>query len=214
MFNKGGAGLVGRRSDHTREELYESALAAAWELAEGEGIGGLTARRIADRIGYSPGTLYNVFEDLDDLIIHLMVRILDALFDECSAVSPEATPEASLRELARAYVNFSEAHPNLWGVLFEHRWSASKERPDWYLQKVYRLLALIEAPLEPLFAKGQEVERLHSARVLWSSLHGMCSLAGASKLSTTESLSEMADSLVCNYVQGLKTRKAEVAQSS
>ena len=121
---------MGRRSDHTREELYETALGAAWDLAEAEGISGLTARRIADRIGYSAGTLYNVFEDLDDLIIHLMVRILDTLYDECSAVSPKATPEATLRELARVYVKFSEAHPNLWGVLFEHRWSPGKDRPD------------------------------------------------------------------------------------
>ena len=174
---------------------------------------GLTARRIADRIGYSPGTLYNVFEDLDDLVVHLMVRILDALYDECSAVDSEATPEASLRVTARAYVKFSEAHPNLWGVLFEHRWSASKERPDWYLQKVYRLLALIEAPLEPLFGKGEEARKLHTARVLWSSLHGMCSIANAGKLSAAESLSDMADSLVWNYVQGLKARKVDRLQN-
>ncbi len=41
---------MGRRADHTREELYEAALAAAWKIGAKEGLRGLTARRIADAI--------------------------------------------------------------------------------------------------------------------------------------------------------------------
>ncbi len=186
------------------------ALAAAREIAETEGLGGLTARRIAGRIGYSAGTLYNVFEDLDDLIVHLHVTTLDGLYAACAAVPRTGEPEADLRALARAYIDFTGEHPRLWNLLFEHRLPEGRPLPDWYLEKVSRLLALVEAVIAPLFPPGQDVERLHSARVLWSSLHGMCSVASAGKLAETESLAAMADSLATNYVAGLWSRASSI----
>ena len=71
---------MARRSDHSREELYDMALEAARQIAEKEGLRGLKARRIARDIGYTIGTLYNLFEDLDDLIVHLNGRTLDDLY--------------------------------------------------------------------------------------------------------------------------------------
>lgn len=212
---------MARRTDHTREELYEAALAAAWEIAESEGLRGLTARRIAGRIGYSPGTLYNIFEDLDDLVVHLLVRILDAMYKACAAAPPDPRPAKALNALAQAYISFNRDHPKLWGLLFEHHLPDGRELPDWYRAKVLRLLGLVETALAPLFAAGCEEARLHSARVLWGSLHGMSSLAAAEKLarprpvadssgetsemkSRTEMLSALVESLVENYVAGLE----------
>lgn len=40
---------------------------------------GITARRIATNIGYSPGTLYNVFVNLEDLIVQLNIDTLNEL---------------------------------------------------------------------------------------------------------------------------------------
>ncbi len=183
------------------------ALAAAREIAEAEGLRGLTARRIAGRIGYSVGTLYNLFEDLDELIFRLHVTTLDDLHEACALDRRTGEPEADLRALGQAYIGFTGEHPRLWDLLFEHRLPEGRPLPDWYLEKVARLLVLVEAAIAPLFAPGQEVERLHSARVLWSSLHGMCSVASAGKLAETETLAAMADSLVRNYVAGLRQRK-------
>ena len=75
---------MARRSDHSREELYVMALAAAREIAEKDGLRGLKARRISREIGYTVGTLYNVFSNLDDLIIHLNGTTLDALYVSCA----------------------------------------------------------------------------------------------------------------------------------
>ena len=75
---------MARRNDHSREELYQLALGAARDIAEAEGLRGLTARRIAAEIGYSVGTLYNVFVNLDDLIIHLNGSTLDQLYKALS----------------------------------------------------------------------------------------------------------------------------------
>ena len=72
---------MARRADHSREELCEIAMQAAERIVETDGLRALTARNVADAIGYSPGTLYNLFANLDELILQLNGRTLDALHD-------------------------------------------------------------------------------------------------------------------------------------
>ena len=104
---------MGRRSDHTREELHELALDAAERIIEEEGLKSLTVRRVASAIGYSHGTLYNVFADLDDLIVHLNGRTLDALYEALKDIPVEGEPEAALMQLSKGYIAFSRSHRNL-----------------------------------------------------------------------------------------------------
>lgn len=201
---------MGRRSDHTREELHELAIAAARAIVEVEGSKGLTVRQIAARIGYSPGTLYNLFEDRDDLIVHLNGTTLDALYEVLSAEPlKRGEPEATVRVLFERYIRFARDRRKLWSLLFEHHLPDARELPDWHYEKVFRLLALLEEALSPLFPAGREAERLHNARVLWSSLHGICSLEGAGKLAKAESVEAMSESLAKNYLAGLQRRPAE-----
>jgi AcrR family transcriptional regulator len=197
---------MGRRSDHSRKELYALALKAAQRIAEEEGLRGLTTRRIAQEIGYTVGTLYNVFENLDDLIVHLNSSTLDALFQSCSKVKLDKPPEAAVRSLAECYIRFIREHPKLWSVLFEHHLPDDAELPETYNEKVRRLLALLEQALAPLFAPDQDAERKHSARVLWSSLYGICSLESAAKLGKNVSVEALTDSMVTNYLAGLRAR--------
>jgi len=60
---------MGRRSDHTPEQLQDLVLSAARGILADEGLRGLSARRLAARIGYSVGTLYNVYENVDEIVL-------------------------------------------------------------------------------------------------------------------------------------------------
>ena len=66
---------MGRRSVHSPEELRQLILDASQTIVERNGITGLSAREIARMIGYSPGTLYNIFENLDDVLLTLQVQL-------------------------------------------------------------------------------------------------------------------------------------------
>ena len=202
---------MARRSDHSRDELYDLALTAARKIAETEGLRGLTARRIAGEIGYSPGTLYNVFEDLDDLIVHLNGSTLDALYEALEDIGLDDDPAIAVRALTEGYLRFVRDHPKLWSILFEHHLPIGQLLPDWHHEKILRLLALLERALASLFPAGQEDKRHHCARVIWSSLHGMVSLEIGGKLVVTESVEGMADSLITNYVAGLRYGAAHAA---
>ncbi len=87
---------MGRRSDHSREELGALALDAARKIVEQEGLRGLTARRVARDIGYTIGTIYNHFENLDDLIMQLNGQTLDSLYAALTERPLDGDPEKAL----------------------------------------------------------------------------------------------------------------------
>ena len=85
---------MGRRSIHTPDELRELIIEATTSIVEQDGLEGISAREIAKRVGYSPGTFYNVFENLDDLLLIIEARLLDGL----PAAWPIPTPRGRPRK--------------------------------------------------------------------------------------------------------------------
>ena len=65
---------MGRRSDHSREELEALIVAEGHRLLAETGYARFSAREVAKRIGYSIGTIYNVFADLDRLMMAINGR--------------------------------------------------------------------------------------------------------------------------------------------
>ncbi len=57
-------------------------------------------------------------------------------------------------------------------------------------------------------------DRHHSARVLWSSLHGICSLESAGKLVKTESVEVMSETLISIFLAGLRVSRPDLDVSS
>ena len=201
--------LVGRRSDHSRDQLYELALKNAREIVDTDGHRALTARNVADAMGYSPGTLYNLFENLDDLIIHLNGRLLDEMHDDLAGISVDGDPRQNLRRLIDVYLHFIDERANLWSLVLEHSLPEGQSVPNWYNRKVEKVLSILEAALSPAFPSEDKDGPKRSARVLWASLHGIWSLASSGKLEllTLESTRELAETLIDCYLAGLASLK-------
>src|ERR1700741_639794 len=104
---------MGRRSTHTPQQLRELILDAAQEIIDAQGLTGLSAREIARRIAYSPGTIYNMFDNLDDVVLNVEARVLDALDKRLGAVLQEGTQGNSAARLAHAYLAFTHEKPRL-----------------------------------------------------------------------------------------------------
>jgi AcrR family transcriptional regulator len=196
---------MGRRSTHTPQQLRELILDAAQDIIEAQGIAGLSAREIARRIGYSPGTIYNMFENLDDVVLHIEARVLDALDQRLAGVLDDGDAGTRVTRLALTYLAFTHEKPKLWNLLFEHHLPAGAALPSWYQQKLETLMSRVETALVPKFGPGQDSERERAARVLWAGVHGITSLSTADKLSvvTTETASRLIEDLVATYLSGL-----------
>jgi len=196
---------MGRRSSHTPDQLRKLILDAAQSIIEQHGLAGLSAREIARRIGYSPGTIYNMFENLDDVVLHVEARVLDSLDARLAAMSTDGESIVVVRRLAHTYLDFTRENRRLWNLLFEHYMPKDMDVPIWYQQKLDGLLTRVELALSPLFG-GREPEGCkRAARVLWAGVHGITSLATAEKLSsvTTDTATTLLDELVDSYLRGL-----------
>lgn len=201
---------MGRRSEHSKEEIQEMALQAAQELVIEAGLSNMSARKIASRIGYTVGTLYIVFDNLDDLILQLNARTLDDLFDYLNrALKKSKKAEEGILALGRAYINFAKNHTHKWSAIFDHRLSKGQKIPPWFLQRVQKNFALVEQVIEPIAPKLSEKQLGISARALWSGVHGICILGFTGKLDIVgvNSVQALADSLITNYVAGIKRGK-------
>ena len=194
-----------RRSDHSREELREMAITAAEQIVVEQGYEGLSARKVAAAIGYTVGTLYLVFENLDDLILHINARTLDRL--HASMIESQAQcGDASncLLQLGQVYIDFADEDPHRWAMVFEHRFSEDQVVPAWYQEKIARMFALVEEALEPLAEQHTRAEITQASRALWGGVHGICILALAGNLGVAgvDSVQNLTQTLITNYLRG------------
>lgn len=201
---------MARRSDHTREELKELIINTSWKIIDENGFEGLTARNIAKEIGYAPGTIYNLFGSLDDLYLELNGRTLDLLYDVLSApacADPKKTPIHNMKTMALHYMNFAKDHRPHWLMLFNLRVTQNRSDAQWYHEKVEKLFDPLSYLLESFFDEGEAKEKQLAARVLWSSVHGLCFLQETGKMSVVsndKAASKMADYLIDTFMAGVE----------
>ena len=196
---------MARRSDHSREELREMALSAAEQIVVEQGYRGLSARKVATAIGYTVGTLYLVFENLDDLILHINARTLDRLHARMTEIKTQCNDGSDyLLQLGEAYIAFADDDPHRWAMVFEHHFSDDRVVPAWYQEKIARMFAMVEEGLEPLANDRPQQEITQAARALWGGVHGICILALTENLGIVgvESVQGLTQSLISNYLKG------------
>lgn len=163
------------------------ALTAAQSLLEQGGPDAVTSRAIAQAIGYTAGTLYNIFDDLEDLKLHVNARSLDLLHAQLSqarkraAAKAGATPLDVVMALARGQLRFIQRHPVLWRMLFLYTLPKERQVPDWFLAKVEETIEELELAIAPVFGDDRAARRRH-ARMLWSAFYGICEIASIGKL--------------------------------
>jgi AcrR family transcriptional regulator len=167
------------RRERERAERRQAILAAARELAHSEGWEAVTTRRLSDRIEYSQPVLYSHFENRDAIVEAVALEG----FSELGVVmhhgrTKARTPEAALRGMAKAYLEFAKTNPALYDAMFTLATNLPFGRPETPVQ-LHTAFDEIQKAVEPL-AGHRDSETL--TEVVWSSLHGLASLARAGRL--------------------------------
>jgi len=198
---------MARRSDHTRDELKTLSLEAARRILDTKGYEAISVRSIAQEIGYSAGTLYNLFDGIDDLIIHMNAELLDDLFTALSGETITGDTEHDIHRMLDAYFRFIGDRKAEWEAITDHALPNGKPVPDWYKTKLDRLMDLLAAVIRPAI-DGPDAAHIsqQSAPILWASLQGIIALetSGKLKLLTPDSAKTLGGVLISNYLNGLK----------
>lgn len=203
---------MARRNDHSRDELKELIILNAVTIVTHEGFHTLTARRLAKDIGYTPGTLYNIFGSMDGLCFAINSRTLDAMWDHITNpahYTHNLTITDQLKTMARLYLEFAAQNSQLWLMVFNHALPQGQKSPPWYREKITNIFSPLEKIISPLYSVGQEIERALCARTLWSSVHGICYMEETNKtpLITQHPPLDMAYYLIENFICGLESKR-------
>ena len=158
------------------QALHDSLLAAAEAAIAAEGLATLRARALAEAVGCSVGAIYQIFPDLDALILAVNGGTLQAIDAVMQAV-PRAGPAGEqMVRLADAYLDFAVAQPLRWAALFQHRMPPGRAVTDSYAEQQNATFRHIERPLALLRPELAAEERALLARTLFSAVHGVVAL--------------------------------------
>jgi AcrR family transcriptional regulator len=164
---------VGRRGDHTLEQIKEMAIDAAEKLVQKKGLDALSTRKIAAEIGYTSGTLYLVFKNLDDLLLHVNGRTLARLRDSLAKVtSQKLAPEQMVRSLCKAYLDFADENRGFWSLVYERPWPNEFKRPTWYQVLIGQCFATMHAALKSVDPSKSDAQVQESSQAIWAMIHG------------------------------------------
>lgn len=202
---------MGRRAQHTPEELRSLIVDAAERIVERGGLAKLSAREIAREIDYAPGTLYNMFTNLDDILFQVEGRLLRGLDVHLENETRGKDGHAKIGSFANAYVDYAHARPKLWSLLFEHQPTDGTPLPEWYVE-------VMEAPVDRLRAAlctavgPMEQEALQArAHGMWRMIHSMTLLSTSSKFGRLdkEKIRALVSDLVESCMTGMRAQKAK-----
>ena len=174
---------VKERREREKSETRDKILDAARELFVTEGYEGVSMRRVAEKIEYSPTAIYVHFADKNELF-HELCRLDFARLQEVmrSAEMP-ADPIERLRQIGRSYIQFGVRFPNHYVFMFmtphlpqepdeEDREIMGNPEEDAYAMLKW---AVQEAMNAGCFRQGVQDAELVS-QTLWASVHGVISL--------------------------------------
>jgi AcrR family transcriptional regulator len=196
------------KRDFKRDTLKARLIAAAKTRIESSGLAILRARDVTEDAGCALGALYNVFEDLDGLILEVNAQTLAVLDADVEAATTGAGDAGQrLRYLGQRYLAFALAHEKLWRALFELRLANERPLPDWILANQAKLLSHIAKPLAQLQPELNEQELMIRTRTMFAAVHGIVSLSLDNRFVSlaTDTLPEEIDRFIGLLLKGLKS---------
>ncbi len=166
------------RPRRTRPDRAAAILDAARALCFADGAAGISARKIAARVGCSATTLYLYYRNLDDLLHHLRMEghaLLAAAFAKVDARRPAL---ARIRAMGRAYYRFGLGNRAYYELMFLARPSATPRRE--LVQHEMHTLMLLRDVVQSGIDRGEmrrDLDPMVATNVLWAEIHGVTALA-------------------------------------
>lgn len=164
---------MGRRSDHSRAQLEAMIVAEGHRLLAETGFAAFSAREVARRVGYSIGTIYNVFSSLDQLLIAINGLTFE-LWTEYLRRRVDQGGGDRIRALVQAYFDFAREHPKLWMAIYDHRLPTGMAMAPEDMEKRRALTQIVFDEIARQLPSRSEGDVEHLARSLIATVHGHC----------------------------------------
>lgn len=164
---------MGRRSDHSRDDLRRLMLDAGDDLMAEVGLARFSAREVAKRVGYSVGTVANVWGGYDALVGAINSRTFVRWAADLRARLDDAGADR-IAALVEGYFAFARANPNLWSAIYAHRLPPGQHLSVDDEEQRGELTAIIVAEVARALDHAPDAPVVALTRSLIATVHGHC----------------------------------------
>lgn len=170
---------IANRKERQKEELRSKILEVAKELFIERGLEETSIRNIAERIEYSPTTIYLYFKDKDDIFYALHQEGFILLNQYLRVLQNVEDPFERLKAINRAYIDFALENKEFYDLMFISRSpmnALSRDDEKWVEgNKAFgALIGTVTECIQKGYFKGMDPEIL--SFTCWSMVHGICAL--------------------------------------
>ncbi|MGG1347621.1 WHG domain-containing protein [Bacillus subtilis] len=169
---------------------------AAAEIADQEGVNGVSLAALSKKMNVRPPSLYNHINGLQAIRTELAVSGLTKLYEQMAASVAEQKGDAAMFSLAHAYVDFAVENPGYYEASLL---KVQDERAEIAAEQIVRLVSklLIES------GYANEKTAIHATRGLRSLLHGFTALIAKEAFEREEEISESLSFSIRTFLSGL-----------
>jgi AcrR family transcriptional regulator len=175
-------GVVERKA-REKQEVKDLILDAARKLFVREGYENVSMRKIADKIEYSPATIYTYFKDKDEILDCLCEETFLKLHVESLATMHLMKGDSleTLKHGLETYIRFGIEHPDHYIVTFVLR-AAPYESPEHRETRKAKAGQQCFGDMRNLVKRCMEEGRINQAnpeetsQALWAGIHGLTTL--------------------------------------
>ena len=195
------------RRAREKEQLRQQILLAARELFVNEGYENVSMRKIANKIEYSPTTIYLHFKDKADLLDSVCKETLLNLLNTLEQLKRDTSdPVETLRKSGRAYIEFGLKYPQDYKLTFVIRPQFQKGlglQEGTIGEKVFDYLrAIVSECIQQKIFRQMDVET--TGQVLWSAVHGVTMLLIDFPDFPWTEKDKLVDTVIHTTIEGLK----------
>ncbi len=156
------------------ERMKSYFIDAAKKIVREKGVGELTVKKVATRAGYAPGTLYNYFNDLNELLFYSILEF----FQECKEyvlkeIENSTNPKEKVIGSAKAYSCYFIENPNIYQLAFLENIKIPKEKYNekGFVPEIVKITAeFLKQSAEQGFIKVNDIEIVLG--LIANSIHG------------------------------------------
>ena len=171
---------LAERKERDKLELKKTILEAARKMLLAHGQDGLSIRKIADEIEYSPATIYLYFVDKDAILHELMEMCFGVMNEYMKDAFAQKDPIKRIHSIGHAYIRFGLENKDWYELMF------NSDKPMKHIEKccedwdqgMAMFAFLTETCRQAIeLHKMENVEEQILALQLWCSVHGLVNLA-------------------------------------
>ena len=197
---------IAERKARQKEGMRQEILDAARELFLKEGYESVSMRKIAEKIEYSPTTIYLYFKDKNELVDSLCEETFARLLATLERIGARCSdPIEQLHVCCRAYVDFGLEHPDHYRVTF--LLSHDQAMPDAHGAETMgmKTFMYLRGGVEECISRGKfrKVDVDVTSQAIWAALHGITALLIVKPGFPWAEKNQVIDAVISSVIRGL-----------